>query len=124
MLNIGRDEFAKFERAKAGLLYSTAVRLCFNQMTASKGIKLYGAKAVAAMFKEYKQLDDFKVLGRLNPESLQHDQKRKALRAVNLIKLKHCTKMKGRTCADRSSQRNTYRGKKHHPLPYLWKHHS
>ena len=59
-------------------------------MTASKGIKLYGAKAVAAMFKEYKQLDDLKVLGRLNPELLQHDQKRKALRAVKLIKLKHC----------------------------------
>ena len=31
-----------------------------------------------------------KVLGRLNPELLQHDQKRKALRAVKLIKLKHC----------------------------------
>jgi len=36
-------------------------------MPASKGIKLYGAKAVAAMFKEYKQLEDFKVLGRINP---------------------------------------------------------
>ena len=68
-------------------------------MTASKGIKLYGAKAVAAMFKEYKQPDDLKVLGRLNPELLQHDQKRKALRAVKLIKLKRCGKMKGRTCA-------------------------
>ena len=104
MLNIGRDEFAQFEQVKTGL-YSTAVGLCFNQMTASKGIKLYGAKAVAAMFKEYKQLDDLKVLGRLNPESLQPEQKRKALRAVNLIKLKRCGTMKGRTCADGSSQR-------------------
>ena len=104
MLNIGRDEFTQFEQVKAGL-YSTAVGLCFNQMTASKGIKLYGAKAVAAMFKEYKQLDDLKVLGRLNPESLQPEQKRKALRAVNLIKLKRCGTMKGRTCADGSSQR-------------------
>jgi len=105
MLNIGQDDFAKFEKVKAGL-YTTAVGIYFNQMPASKGIKLYRAKAVAAMFKEYKQLEDFnKVLGRINPESLQHDQKRRALRAVNLIKLKHCGKMKGRTCADGSTQR-------------------
>ena len=51
MFNIGRDEFTQFEQVKERL-YSTAVRLCFNQMTASKGIKLYGPKAVAAMFKE------------------------------------------------------------------------
>jgi len=74
-------------------------------MPASKGIKLYGAKAIAAMFKEYKQLEDFKVLGRINLESLQHDQKRRALRAVNFIKLKRCGKIKCRTCADGSTQR-------------------
>jgi hypothetical protein len=45
-------------------------------MSASKGIKLYGAQAIAAMFKEYKQLEDFKVLGRINPDSLTNDQKR------------------------------------------------
>jgi hypothetical protein len=104
MLNIGQDAFAKFERVKTNL-YSTAVGTCFNQMPASKGIKLYGAKAVAAMFKEYKQLDDLEVLGRLNPDSLTHDQKRHALRAVNLIKIKRDGKVKGRTCADGSTQR-------------------
>ena len=63
MLNIGQDDFAKFEQVKAGL-YSTAVGLCFNQMTASKGIKLFGTKAVAAMFKEYTQVDSYlKVFG-------------------------------------------------------------
>jgi len=51
-------------------LYSTAVGICFNQMTAKKGIKLFREKAVAAMFKEYKQLDDLNVLGRLDPDSL------------------------------------------------------
>ena len=105
MLNIGQDDFTKFEKVKAGL-YSTAVGICFNQMSASKGIKLYGAQAIAAMFKEYKQLEDFKVLGRINPDSLSHDQKRRALRAVNLIKLKRCGKMKGRTCADGSTERS------------------
>jgi len=104
MLNIGQDAFAKFERVTIGL-FSTAVGICFNQMTASKGIKLFGATAVAAMFKEYKQLDDLEVLGRLNPESLTHEQKHNALRAVNLIKIKRDGKVKGRTCADGSTQR-------------------
>ena len=104
MLNIGQDAFAKFEQVKIGL-YSTAVGICFNQMTASQGIKVFREKAVAAMFKEYKQLDDINVLGKLDPDSLTHEQKRNALRAVNLIKLKHDGKMKGRTCADGSTQR-------------------
>ena len=104
MLNIGEDAFSHFERIKVGL-FSTCVGICFNQMTASKGIKLYGAKAVAAMFKEYKQLDDLEVLGRINPDLLTFEQKRTALRAVNLIKIKRCGKVKGRTCADGSTQR-------------------
>ena len=105
MLNIKQDDFTNFVKVKAGL-YSPAVGICFNQMSASKGIKLYWAKAVAAMFKEYKQLEDFKVLGRINVESLSHDLKRRALRAINLIKLKRCGKMKGRTCADGSTERS------------------
>ena len=104
MLNIGQDAFARFEHIKAGL-YNTTVGICFTQMSAGKGIKLYGAKAVAAMFKEYKQLDDLKVLGRLNPDLLTPEQKRNALRAVNLIKIKRCGKVKGRTCANGSPQR-------------------
>ena len=35
MLNVGQDTFAKFERVKTEL-HSTAVGVCFNQMTASK----------------------------------------------------------------------------------------
>ena len=49
MLNIGQDDFAKFEKVKAGL-YFTAVGICFNQMSASKGIKLYRAKAIEGYF--------------------------------------------------------------------------
>ena len=104
MLNIGEDAFARFERIKVGL-YSDTVGICFTQMSAGKGIKLHGAKAVAAMFKEYKQLDDLEVLGRINPDLLTPEQKRNALRAVNLIKIKRCGKVKGRTCADGSPQR-------------------
>ena len=57
------------------------------------------------MFKEYKQLDDMKVFGRARKIDLTTDNKRRALQAINLIKEKHCGKIKGRTCADRRPQR-------------------
>ena len=94
MLQIGQDHFSKFEQVKHGF-YTTAVGICFNQMTAAKGIKLHGEKAITAMFKEYNQLQDMKVLGRINPDTLNQEQKRKALRAINLIKEKRCGKIKG-----------------------------
>ena len=56
-------------------------------MTANKGIKFLGKVAVAAMFKEYKQLNDVDVLGILDPDLLTPEQKRNALRAINLIKV-------------------------------------
>ena len=34
------------------------VDICFTQMTAKNGIRMYGERAVAAMLKEYKQLND------------------------------------------------------------------
>ena len=103
-LNIKDEEFKQFETIKAGL-YAKTVGTCFTQMTANKGMKLLGEIAVASMFKEYKQLDDLEVLGILNPDMLTHEQKRDALRAINLIKIKRDGNVKGRTCADGSSQR-------------------
>ena len=112
-LNLNNKAFSHFEKGSQSTherqqrnLFRRTVGICFNQMTAKRGIKLYGEKAIAAMFKEYKQLDDLEVLGRIDPDSLTQDQKRKALRAVNLIKIKRCGKVKGRTCADGSVQRN------------------
>ena len=104
MLQIGKDAFSKFEKIKANI-FNNSVKTCFTQMSATKGIKLLGQKAIAAMFKEYKQLNDLTVLGRIDPKTLTAEQKRRALRAVNLIKLKRCGKVKGRTCADGSVQR-------------------
>ena len=57
------------------------------------------------MFKEYKQLDNMEVLGKVDPTTLTQEDKRKALRAINLIKEKRCGKIKGRTCADGRPQR-------------------
>lgn len=105
MLNVGEDAFQKFKNIRREL-YSKTVGTCFTQMTAKRGIKMLGEAAIAAMFKEYQQLEDLEVLGRIDPDILSEDNKRKALRAVNLIKIKRCGKVKGRTCADGSVQRN------------------
>ena len=75
------------------------------QMSAKKGFEVYGEIAVAAMFKEYRQLYNQTVFGAIDPDTLSLQQKKDALRAVNLIKQKRCGKMKGRTCADGHKQR-------------------
>ena len=54
-------------------MYSQAVDVIFNQIHASKGIKLFKEKAVAAIFKEYKQLNDMCVLGRTDYNSLSEE---------------------------------------------------
>ena len=86
-------------------LKDIAVNVCFTQMSARKGIQQFGQLAVTAMLKEYKQLDDLLVFGVVSPASLSEQEQRRALRAINLIKLKRCGKVKGRTCADGSVQR-------------------
>jgi len=80
-------------------------QMCFNQMHASKGIKLFKERDVAALFKEYKQLNDMAVVGKVSYEQLTDEDKKRALRAINLIKEKRDGKIKGRTCADGSKHR-------------------
>ena len=87
-----------------------ACNIMFTQMTAKAGIKKFGETAVAAILKEFKQLDEGAKPG--NPvviptdaNTLSIEEKRKALRAINLIKEKRNGTLKGRTCADGSSQR-------------------
>ena len=75
--------------------YSEVVNVCFTQMTADKGIKTYGKRAVDAIFKEFAQLNDLSVFGALDAKSLTREQKRTALRAIVLIKEKRCGKIKG-----------------------------
>ena len=87
-----------------------ACNIMFTQMTAKAGIKKFGETAVVAILKEFKQLDEGAKPG--NPvviptdaNTLSIEEKRKALRAINIIKEKRNGTLKGRTCADGSSQR-------------------
>ena len=82
------------------------------QIPASQGIKIYGERAVAAMMKEFKQLNqgavpeqNKPVICPVDPSILTDDEKRKAMHAVNLIKEKRDYEIKGRTCADGSKQK-------------------
>jgi hypothetical protein len=83
--------------------YRIAVDIMFTQMTATKGIKLFGERAVAVMFKEYTQMNVM-VFGCIDPNKLTSQHKREAQRAVNLIKEKRCGRLKGRACADGRKQ--------------------
>ena len=81
-----------------------------TQMPAKKGIKLFGEKAIAAMIKEFEQLDEGAFPGKpvvkpIDPNTLTREEKYKAMEAVNLIKEKRCGKIKGRMCANGSTQR-------------------
>jgi hypothetical protein len=53
-----------------------AVNVMFTQMSAAKGIKLFGKRAVAAIFKEYNQLNDMTVFGKVNPDTLSPEQRK------------------------------------------------
>jgi len=101
MFNIKKGSGFRTRRELARM----AVNVMFNQMTATKVIKMFGERDVAAMIKEYQQLNDMKVIRRTDPNKLTSDQKRRALRAINLIKHKRCGKVKGRAVADRSPTR-------------------
>ena len=82
----------------------------YAQMSAKQGFKIFGQAAVAAMVKEFKQLDQGAVPGKpvvapTDVNTLTPSEKKKALRAVNLIKEKREGKLKGRTCVNGSQQR-------------------
>ena len=60
---------------------------------------MFGQRTVEEMIKAYNQLNGRKGVEELDPNSLDSDQKWKASQAINLIKDKRCSKIKGITCA-------------------------
>ena len=94
-----------------GDIMQKAIGIIFaQQMSAKKGIKKFGEKAIAALMKEFSQLDQGAFPGKpvIQPtysEKLTTEERRRALEAVNIIAEKRCGKLKGRTCADGSKQR-------------------
>ena len=65
----------------------------YSQMSAKRGIKLFEEQAIAAMFKEFKQLDtgvmpEKPVIAPIDVDQLSPEVRKAALEAVNLIKEK------------------------------------
>jgi hypothetical protein len=79
-----------------------------TQMTAKAGLKKYGKEAEIALMKEFTQLEDLNVYESIDATSLTNEQKKGALRAINLIKEKRDGRIKGRTVADGRPQRTLY----------------
>jgi len=77
-----------------------------TQMTAKTGIRLYGEAAVQALMQEFAQLEDLGVYLAKSANELTREQKGEALRAINLIKKKIDGRIKGRTVADGSVQKD------------------
>ena len=61
-----------------------------------------------ALLKEFAQLDDMTVFDGLFAHELTDEQKRNALRSINLIKEKRCGKIKGQSIADGRKQHKIY----------------
>ena len=75
------------------------------QVSVNEGVKRYGEKAIAAILKEFTQLNDKQVFKPCNPNRLSAATKRKALNLITMIKQKRDGKIKGRACADGRKQR-------------------
>ena len=104
------DIFEKHDLNKMiGITFAQA-QMKHKDIPASKAFKVIGEKAIAAIVKEFKQLNDGAmpgkpVIGEVNPDKLTDEEKLKALSAVNLVKEKRNGIVKGRTCANGSKQR-------------------
>ena len=86
------------------------VRASMTQMSAKRGFKEFGNQAIASMFKELKQLHVGAMEGKpvvepVNVKDTSPEQRKKALEAVALIKLKRSGDIKSRVCANGKKQK-------------------
>ena len=74
--------------------------VCFTQMSAKKGIQVYGKQALNAIITEYEQRENLSVFTPIHVKTLSPEARKGALHAIDLIKVKRTGKLKGRTVAD------------------------
>jgi Reverse transcriptase (RNA-dependent DNA polymerase) len=89
-------------------IHKSITGLMFTQMSATKGIKKHGKLAIDALRKEFQQFRALDVLEPLDAFTLTEEQKLEALRAISVIKEKRDGTIKGRTCADGSTQQGKF----------------
>ena len=86
-------------------MFKRCVGICMNQMSAKAGIKKHGKEAVAAILKEFGQLEHMKTFKPRHKRELTREQLSKAMRIIAVIKEKRNGILKGRSCVDGRPQR-------------------
>ena len=87
-------------KVKAG----DVINLLSAQMSAKKGLKVFGEAGADAITKELEQIVYQNMMHGILPSQLNHKQKRAALKYLMFLKQKRCGKIKGRGCADGRKQ--------------------
>ena len=95
-----------------------ATTLVTEQMSAKKGLKVFGDAGAEAIKKELEQLVYRKVMHGKNPSTLTREEKRSALKYLMFLKQKWCGRVKGRGCADGRKQR-IYKTKEENSSPTI-----
>ena len=75
------------------------------QMSAKKGLQVFGNDGASALMKELHQIVTMKVMSGCNAHELSKEQKQRALQYLMFLKEKRCGRIKGRGCADGRKQR-------------------
>ena len=75
-------------------MHKIAVDVTLTQRTSNEGINIHSERAIADMYKAYMKLEDTKVMGALDSDSITKSKKSGTLRAINLIKEKKVWKTK------------------------------
>ena len=90
---------------KLRYLKNFIIEYLLNQISAKAGIREYNEKAVSILIAEFFQLDKWETFMALDSTKLTRRQKRKALKALLVIKQKWDMSIKGRTYANGRKQR-------------------
>lgn len=94
------QQHTKYEDARSSIF-----NIDLTQMTADRAIKQVGDQAITALVKEYTQMTTMNVLEAICPDELTPEQKKQALRVVNLVKIKRDGTVRARMCANGAPHR-------------------
>ena len=89
-----------------------------EQMSAKRGLRLFGEDGAKAVMKELEQLVYRKVMKGRKAHELTRNHKRAALKYLMFLKEKRCGRIKGRGCADGRKQR-LYKSKEETSSPTI-----
>jgi hypothetical protein len=103
---IGSTKRPNLEKFVFGFVMTQAKK--HVQMSAKAGIQKYGRKSEEALMIEFAQLEELSVFKGVDPGTLTNEQRKTALRAINLIKEKRSGQLKGHMVEDGRPQKSLY----------------